>query len=82
LRKKRKKSRGFAETSQQFEGEGSGGMLKCNCKYCAHSKKKRGAKQRLTIMPLTAKKERITDDSSRAIAVLQAALQREALDIG
>ena len=33
-------------------------------------------------MPLTAKKERITDDSSRAIAVLQAALQREALDIG
>ena len=33
-------------------------------------------------MPLMAKNERIKDDSSLAMAVLHAALQREVLDIG
>jgi hypothetical protein len=33
-------------------------------------------------MPLMAKNERIKDDSSLAIAVLHAALQKDALDIG
>lgn len=54
-------------------------MRKCICKYYEHSKNEEATKRRLTCMPLMAKNERIKDDSSLAIAVLHAALQKDAL---
>jgi hypothetical protein len=45
------------------------------------AKMKRRQKKRLTCMPLMAKNERIKDDSYLAMAVLHAALHRDALCI-
>ncbi len=82
LRSKRKKSRGLQLRKLASKFEKSGGMIKCICKHRAQSKNKEVYKQHLTDMPLMAKNERINDDSALAIAVLHAALQKDALDIG